>query len=74
MLGLYAVVVALAGVLGALIGTIVDLSGVDIRLLLLVPLPPTPLGLAAFGASAVAVALGVPLVLVHLVSRREGRA
>lgn len=71
VLGLYAGLVAVTAVVGYLIGTIVPLEGLDVRLFLLVDLPPTPLGLAAFGAVTVAVGLGVPLALVHLVSRRD---
>jgi len=66
---LYVVVVAIAGLLGAAIGSIGlrDLEAVS--LLGLVTFQPTPVGLAAFGMTTVGVALGVALLLVVYVSR-----
>ena len=65
---LYATLVAVAGVAGYLIGSVV--SGLRApEFLLLVKFPPTPLGLAAYGALTVALVLGVPLLLVVYVSR-----
>ena len=65
---LYAALVAVAGVAGYLIGSTVS----NLRppeFLLLVEFPPTPLGLAAYGALTVALVLGVPLLLVVYLSR-----
>jgi hypothetical protein len=66
---LYVVVVAIAGTLGAAIGSIGlrDLEAVSF--LGLVTFQPTPVGLAAFGMTTVGVALGVALLLVMYVSR-----
>lgn len=65
---LYAVLVAVAGVAGILIGVFVDGLRAP-RFLFLIPFPPTPLGFAAYGALTVAIVLGVPLALVAYVSR-----
>ncbi|MFC6988222.1 cox cluster protein [Haloplanus sp. GCM10025708] len=73
VLVLYAVVVFLSAVGGVFVGTFVP----DLRapsLFFLVSLPPTPTGLAVFGAVTVGVGLGVPLLLVVLVSRGDDRA
>lgn len=66
---LYVVVVAIAGVLGAAIGSIGlrDLEAVSF--LGLVTFQPTPVGLAAFGMTIVGVTLGIALLLVMYVSR-----
>lgn len=70
ILTLYAVVVAIAGLMGAVIGSmgLRDLEAVSF--LGLVTFQPTPLGLAAFGVSTIGTFLGVLLVLVVFVSRR----
>jgi hypothetical protein len=69
VLGLYAALVAVAGVAGYLTGTFV--SGLTSpRFLFLVPFPATPLGFAAYGALTIALVLGVPLALVVFVSTR----
>lgn len=69
VLGLYALLVAFAGVAGAAVAAVVE--GVQRPVLfLLVPLPPTPLGFAVYGAITVAVVLGIPLAGVVYVSRR----
>jgi len=64
---LYVALVAVATTAGALTGTFVENLTAP-RFLFLVPLPPTPLGFAAYGAVTVAVVLGVPLALVARVS------
>lgn len=66
---LYVVVVAIAGFLGAAIGSIGlrDLEAVSF--LGLVTFQPTPVGLAAFGMTIVGVTLGIALLLVMYVSR-----
>jgi hypothetical protein len=73
VLVLYAVVVVLSAVGGVLIGTFVP----DLRapsLFFLVSLPPTPAGLAVFGAVTVGVGLGIPLALVVVASRLDDAA
>jgi hypothetical protein len=69
VLGLYALLVAFAGVAGVLFATVVE-GARSPTLFFLVPLPPTPLGFAVYGAVTVAVVLGVPLAGVVYVSRR----
>lgn len=70
VVALYAIIVTLTGVVGAVLG----LAGPDdltpVRLLGVVELQPTPLGLAVYGAVTVGLILGVPLALVAYVSRR----
>ncbi|KAB1192044.1 cox cluster protein [Haloferax sp. MBLA0076] len=67
VLGLYAALVAVAGVAGFLTGTFV--SGLSQpRFLFLIPFPATPLGFAAYGALTLALVLGIPLALVVFVS------
>lgn len=70
ILTLYAVVVAIAGLMGAVIGSmgLRDLEAVSF--LGLVTFQPTPLGLAAFGVSTIGTFLGVLLLVVVVVSRR----
>lgn len=69
VLVLYAVLVAVGGLAGTLVATFVaDLSPPELFGFL--PLPPTTLGFAVFGAVTVATILGVPLSLVVYVSRR----
>ncbi len=68
VLVLYGGLVAVAGVAGYLIASVVE----NVRppeFLLLVEFPATPLGLAAYGALTIAVVLGVPLLAVVYVSR-----
>jgi len=69
MLVLYAVIVAIAGVLGLVLGGVV-FDGGGPELFFLIDLPPTALGFATFGVVTVAVGLGLPLALVVYVSRR----
>jgi hypothetical protein len=64
----YVTLVALAGVFGYIIGLIRPES-LNPRLFMLVPLPPTPLGMALYGSLTVGVALGVLLVVVRYVAR-----
>ena len=64
----YVLLVALTGVIGAVLGAVGrDLTPVS--LLGLVELQPTPLGLALYGVVTVGLALGVPLLLVAYVSQ-----
>lgn len=69
VLGMYALLVAVAAAVGVLLALFVD----GLRppsLFFLVELPPTPLGMAVYGAATVAVAFGLPLAAVIAVSRR----
>lgn len=70
ILALYAVVVAVAGLMGALIGSIGLRDLEAVTFLGLVTFQPTPLGLAAFGMATIGTFLGVLLLLVVVVSRR----
>ena len=65
---LYGVVVAIAGGLGYLIGSFTP-KGLDPELFGVFQFPPTPLGMAAYGAITLAVILGVFIGGVVLVSR-----
>ena len=69
ILVLYVVVVAIAGFTGFAIGSIGP-RDLDPELFGFVQLPPTPLGMAAYGAITLAVVLGVVLALVIFVSDR----
>lgn len=70
VLTMYAILVAVAGVVGVLLAlTVEGLRNPD--LFFLVELPSTPVGMAVYGMVTVATAFGVPLALVILVSRRE---
>jgi hypothetical protein len=66
---LYAVIVGLAGVLGFVLGEVVDM-GEPPRLFFVLSLPPTGPGFAVYGLVTVAVALGIPLALVSYLSTR----
>ncbi|MES3516667.1 MAG: cox cluster protein [Natronomonas sp.] len=66
---LYGIVVAIAGTMGSVIGSM-GLELQPVSFLGIVTFQPTPLGLAAFGMTVVGFTLGVILVLVVVVSRR----
>jgi hypothetical protein len=70
IIALYLIVVAVAGLMGGVIGSIGlrDLEAVSF--LGLVTFQPTPLGLALFGMLTIGTMLGVLLLLVIVVSRR----
>lgn len=70
VLTIYVAVVILAGGMGSVVGLFLGGSLEPISILWLVDIPPSPLGFALYGAVTVAVGLGVPLLLVSLVSRR----
>ena len=70
ILALYAIVVAVAGLMGALIGSIGLRDLEAVTFLGLVTFQPTPLGLAAFGMATIGTFLGVLLLLVMAVSQR----
>jgi hypothetical protein len=69
VLFLYIAIVAIAGVLGFILGEVVDMGSAP-RLFFLLTLPPTGVGFAVYGVGTVAVVLGVPLSLVVALSRR----
>lgn len=69
VVGFYLLIVAITGVVGAVLGAVGPDDLTPVALLGLVELPPTPLGLAVYGAVTVGLALGVPLALVVAVSR-----
>lgn len=60
---------ALSGLLGVLFSVVVADPEAP-RLLFVVPLPPTAVGFAVYGAVSIALVLGVPLAGVVYVSRR----
>jgi hypothetical protein len=66
---LYVVVVAIAGFTGFVLGYIGP-RDLDPQLFGFIAMPPTPLGMAAYGAITLAVVLGVVLSLVVFVSER----
>lgn len=74
IIALYLIVVAVAGLMGGVIGSIGlrDLEAVSF--LGLVTFQPTPLGLALFGMVTIGTMLGVLLLLVIVVSRRYADA
>ena len=67
VVGLYLIIVAFTGVAGYMTATVVDEINPP-RFLFLVEFPPTPLGLAAFGALTIGLVLGILLVAVTVVS------
>lgn len=82
VLFLYVGIVAFSGLIGFLLGTLGpqlfqsgETAGLRSVLLLgVIPIQPTPLGLALYGAVTIAVVLGVPLGLVIFVSRHFDEA
>jgi len=69
VVGIYLVIVAFTGVAGYMTATVV--GEVDPpRLLFLIELPPTPIGMAVFGAGTIGLVLGVLLFAVTVVSDR----
>ncbi|WP_435179474.1 DUF7520 family protein [Halorussus sp. AFM4] len=72
VVGFYLLIVAITGAVGAVLGTAGPGDLTAVELLGLVELQPTPLGLAVYGMVTVGLALGVPLALVVVVSRRAG--
>ena len=70
VVALYVLIVGVTGVVGAALGAFGPGDLTAVRLLGVVELRPTPLGLALYGVVTVGLALGVPLALVAYVSRR----
>jgi hypothetical protein len=63
VVAIYVGLIAFAGVMGFILGVIID-DLQAVALFGLIPIPPTPIGLAVYGAVTIAVVLGVLLVLV----------
>lgn len=70
VIGLYVGLIVFAGIMGLILGfTIDDLE--SIVLLGVIPIPPTPLGLALYGSVTIALLLGVFLLAVRSVAPEE---
>ncbi|MFD1640955.1 DUF7520 family protein [Halohasta litorea] len=69
VVGIYLIIVAFTGVAGYMTATVVGEIDPP-RLLFLIEVPPTPIGLAVFGAGTIGFVLGVLLVAVTVVSDR----
>ena len=68
---MYVAITLLSGLFGVLVAVFGPANLRPVRLLGVVVVQPTPLGLAVYGAVTVAVVLGVPLVAVAVLSRRR---
>jgi hypothetical protein len=68
---LYVILVALTAVFGYIIG-LVRPEDLDPQLFMVIDLPPTPIGMALYGALTVGVILGILLALVSYISREYG--
>lgn len=67
---IYVSLVAFAGVMGFLLGAIIeDLQ--SIALLGVIPIPPTPIGFAVYGSVTIALLLGVFLLAIRYVASME---
>jgi hypothetical protein len=69
VLVVYAIIVAVTGVMGFVIGTIRP-QNLDPKLFAVIDLPPTPFGMALYGMVTIAVILGVLLLAVRYVAGR----
>ncbi|ATW87822.1 hypothetical protein halTADL_1028 [Halohasta litchfieldiae] len=69
VVGLYLIIVAFTGFAGYMTASVVDQINPP-RFLFLIEFPPTPLGLAAFGALTIGLLLGILLLAVTAVSTR----
>lgn len=67
VIGLYVGLVAFAGVMGLILGVMLD-DLQSVALLGVVPIPPTPAGLALYGSVTIAIGLGVFLLAVRYVA------
>ena len=70
---MYVIIVALAGVMGFVLGAIRP-ADLQPALFGVIDLPPTPFGVALYGMLTIAIGLGSLLGLVIFVSRRTGDA
>jgi uncharacterized integral membrane protein len=68
VVGFYLLIVAITGAIGAVLAVLGPEDLTAVKLLGLVELQPTPLGLAVYGAVTVGLVLGVLLGLVVVVS------
>ena len=66
---IYFVVVTIAGVMGYLLGSAGIRDIRSVKLLFLIELQPTPIGLAIYGMGTMGIGLGVALLFVAYVSR-----
>lgn len=73
VVAVYVIIVALAGVMGFVLGTIRP-ADLQPELFGVIALPPTPFGVALYGMVTVGVGLGVFLGLVIYLSRRTDDA
>jgi hypothetical protein len=69
VLAVYAIIVAVTGVMGFVIGTIRP-QNLDPKLFAVIDLPPTPFGMALYGMLTIGFVLGVLLLLVKYVAER----
>ncbi|WP_255196698.1 DUF7520 family protein [Halorarius litoreus] len=69
VVSLYVIVVLLTAFIGFVIG-VIGPQGLDPELFGVVQLPPTPVGMAVYGAATIGTLLGVLLLLVVFVSAR----
>jgi hypothetical protein len=67
---IYVTAIAVAGLMGFLLGMIGPNALRSVKLFLLIEIPPTPLGLAVYGMVTLATILGVLLLAVRFVARR----
>ncbi|MDL5363665.1 hypothetical protein [Halalkalicoccus sp. NIPERK01] len=70
VVAIYVGLVAFAGMMGFILGAVVeDLRSVE--LLGVVPIPPTPAGLAIYGAATIALLLGAFLLAIRYAASEE---
>lgn len=70
VIGIYLGLVVFAGIMGLILGFIID-DLESVALLGVIPIPPTPLGLALYGSVTIALLLGVFLLAVQYVAPDE---
>lgn len=70
VVAIYTGLVIFAGVMGLILGFMID-DLESVALLGVIPIPPTPIGLAAYGSITIAIVLGVLLLAVRYVAPEE---
>jgi hypothetical protein len=70
VIGIYLALVVFAGVMGLILGFMID-DLESVALLGVIPIPPTPFGLALYGSVTIALVLGVFLVAVRYVAPED---